>query len=69
MREIRTHAGTQFDPDLVELFCAVFAKLQVSADPAQLPALFAGDADGIESHESRASHIGPAEESPRAASA
>src|SRR5690606_358584 len=36
IEEIRAEAGTQFDPDLVELFCAMFADSEPEADPSLL---------------------------------
>ena len=40
INELRRHAGTQFDPELVGLFCDLFARHAPSADPAL--ALLAG---------------------------
>jgi hypothetical protein len=34
IRELRRHAGTQFDPQLVTLFCDLFAQHAPTADPA-----------------------------------
>jgi diguanylate cyclase (GGDEF)-like protein len=34
IRELRRHAGTQFDPQLVTLFCELFAQHAPTADPA-----------------------------------
>jgi diguanylate cyclase (GGDEF)-like protein len=34
--EIRAQSGTQFDPELVELFCAMFADCEPEADPSLL---------------------------------
>jgi hypothetical protein len=34
IRELRRHAGTQFDPQLVTLFCDLFAEHAPTADPA-----------------------------------
>ena len=34
--ELRRHAGTQFDPDLVELFCELFAATAPEPDPSVL---------------------------------
>src|SRR5436309_12607884 len=40
INELRRHAGTQFDPELVVLFCDLFATHAPEADPAL--ALLAG---------------------------
>ena len=34
--ELRRHAGTQFDPELVTLFCDLYATRAPEADPAML---------------------------------
>jgi HD-GYP domain-containing protein (c-di-GMP phosphodiesterase class II) len=34
--ELRRHAGTQFDPDLVAIFCDIYADRAPEADPAAL---------------------------------
>ena len=44
--ELRRHAGTQFDPDLVNLFCDLFARVAPTPDPA-VAALTAMDAATI----------------------
>jgi HD-GYP domain-containing protein (c-di-GMP phosphodiesterase class II) len=36
MNELRRHAGTQFDPDLVALFCDLFANHAPAPDPVVL---------------------------------
>lgn len=41
--ELRAQAGTQFDPELVELFCAQFAEMPPMADPAVLVTPVADD--------------------------
>jgi hypothetical protein len=34
IRELRRHAGTQFDPDVVRLFCSLYARRPPVTDPA-----------------------------------
>jgi HD-GYP domain-containing protein (c-di-GMP phosphodiesterase class II) len=34
IREIQRHAGTQFDPDVVTVFCDLYAAERPVADPA-----------------------------------
>ena len=34
IREIQRHAGTQFDPDVVTVFCDLYAAERPIADPA-----------------------------------
>jgi diguanylate cyclase (GGDEF)-like protein len=46
IQELRRHAGTQFDPELVTLFCDLFAKQAPSPDPAILAATNASAAIG-----------------------
>jgi len=53
--ELRRHAGTQFDPELVESFCDLYANEAPIPDPAVL-AMIAG----AEAHESHGAHDGPA---------
>ncbi|MBI2764165.1 MAG: diguanylate cyclase [Chloroflexi bacterium] len=43
--ELRRHAGTQFDPDLVEIFCDIYGTHAPEADPAAL-----GFAAAMQSH-------------------
>ena len=37
IRELRRHAGTQFDPDVVRLFCSLYANVAPEPDPPALP--------------------------------
>ena len=45
IEELRCHAGSQFDPDLVELFCDIYGQYAPEADPATL-----GFSAAVESH-------------------
>ncbi|MBI2777867.1 MAG: diguanylate cyclase [Chloroflexi bacterium] len=36
VEELRSHAGTQFDPELVEIFCDIYGAIPPEADPAAL---------------------------------
>jgi diguanylate cyclase (GGDEF)-like protein len=45
--ELRRHAGTQFDPELVTLFCDLFANRAPSPDPA----ILAMTTDAVRAHE------------------
>jgi HD-GYP domain-containing protein (c-di-GMP phosphodiesterase class II) len=50
--ELRRHAGTQFDPELVALFCSLYASRAPQPDPrlvAQVPAAVAEAATGLPS--------------------
>lgn len=49
--ELRAQAGTQFDPDLVELFCSSFADEPPTADPSVLVTSLAGKLTAAPSHE------------------
>ena len=53
--ELRRHAGTQFDPELVESFCDLYSNEPPAPDPAVL-AMIAGAAG----HAAHAAHDGPA---------
>ena len=49
IKELRRHAGTQFDPELVTLFCDLFANQAPSPDPT-IQAMTAGSAAVVEVH-------------------
>ncbi len=53
VQELRTHAGTQFDPELVTIFCDIYGSRAPVADPAAL-----GFIAAIDSH--RAAHVAAA---------
>ena len=52
--ELRRHAGTQFDPELVESFCDLYANEAPAPDPAVL-AMIAGNT----AHAAQGAHDGP----------
>ena len=43
VEELQTHAGTQFDPELVEIFCDIYGSRAPVADPAALGFIAAMD--------------------------
>ena len=45
IRELRRHAGTQFDPDVVRLFCSLYTRRPPVADPAIARMTMVGGAD------------------------
>jgi hypothetical protein len=47
IEELRRHAGTQFDPELVGLFCDLFATVAPTPDPIVL-AMISMDPDRLE---------------------
>jgi diguanylate cyclase (GGDEF)-like protein len=47
--ELRRHAGTQFDPELISLFCDLYADRAPAPDPTVLAMTAAADADGTAS--------------------
>ncbi|MBF8289815.1 MAG: Diguanylate cyclase [Chloroflexi bacterium] len=58
VEEMRRHSGTQFDPELVELFCDIYGARAPEADPAAL-----GFAAAIDSHRRTPRQEEPAERS------
>jgi diguanylate cyclase (GGDEF)-like protein len=44
IEEIRRHSGTQFDPELVEIFCELFEAVPPESDPRLLPGKAVSDA-------------------------
>jgi len=59
--ELREHAGTQFDPDLVALFCDLYTDHAPSPDPTIL-AMTTPEPRQIMRRERRAREVGPASE-------
>ena len=46
VEELRRHAGTQFDPELVEIFCDIYGSQAPEADPAALGFVAAAQSHG-----------------------
>jgi hypothetical protein len=59
--ELREHAGTQFDPDLVALFCDLYTDHAPSPDPTIL-AMTTPEPRQLIRRERRAHEVGPASE-------
>jgi HD-GYP domain-containing protein (c-di-GMP phosphodiesterase class II) len=63
VRELRRHAGTQFDPDLVNLFCDLYANHAPEPDPAVLAMTASHQAHSRPAGRRRRPRNGPAAES------